>query len=314
MTFVEYVIDATRGCLVLAPSWKALDLDDDGVKSLLASAVSLDIPVYPNDDVAVGQLARLYASLYTDGFVVEVDGEKHQYVWSGNSRGIAYDSNSGRWAVEPTESVFPADALALAITANERLESTSEAIRILAGLRAGIDELARLLDDPIRDEGRLQRCLTSYPVLFGLHYRRVIPKYSLGSDFEMDFALELTSGLVDLVEIEPSSFPLYTRAGNPRAELVHAEQQVLDWLEWLEANARLAGGDFPGMMRPVGQVIIGRRNLMSDSDRKRLRQRNALWKRSVVVSTYDDLLDRARNMLNILVASSKSVPPNIDEA
>ena len=93
---------------------------------------------------------------------------------------------------------------------------------------------------------------------FCIVLQRVIPKYRLGGDYEMDFALEQPSGLVDLVEIEPSTFPLYTRSGNPRSELVHAEQQVLDWLEWLEANSRLARDDLPGMMRPVGQVIIGR--------------------------------------------------------
>jgi hypothetical protein len=305
MTFVGYVIDAARGCLVLAPSWQALELDDEGVKNLLASAISHDIPVYPNDDAAASQFARLYASLYTDGFISEIDGKKIRYEWTGVNRGITYDDASGKWKVEPTESVFPADTLALAMAVNERQESTAEAVRILAGLRAGIDELARLLDKPVRDEGSLQRCLTRFPVLFGLHYRRVIPKYKLGSDFEMDFALELTTGLVDLVEIEPSCFPLYTRAGNPRAELVHAEQQVLDWLEWLEANARLARDDFPGLMRPVGQVIIGRRDAMSHADRKRLRQRNAIWQGSVVISTYDDLLDRARNTLAILMASNR---------
>jgi hypothetical protein len=85
-------------------------------------------------------------------------------------------------------------------------------------------------------------------------------------------------------------------------DLVHAEQQVLDWLDWVEANARLVRDEFPGMMRPVGQVIIGRRQDLSESDIKRLRQRNATWRGSVVVLTYDDLLDRARNMLEVLTA------------
>ena len=52
----------------------------------------------------------------------------------------------------------------------------------------------------------------------------------------MDYALERHSGLLDLVEIESSSLELFTKDGNPRKELVHAEQQVFDWLEWMEAN------------------------------------------------------------------------------
>jgi len=178
-----------------------------------------------------------------------------------------------------------------------------EAIRVLTELRSGINELSGLLEKDTLDEGSLQRCLTNFPILFGLQYQRVIPKYQLGSDFELVFALEITYGLVDLVEIEASNLRLYTNAGNPTKELVHAEQQILDWLEWLEANARLARDDLPGMMRPVGQIIIGRRNSLSSKDLIRLKRRNAAWQGSIQVLTYDDLLDRARNVVDLLTKS-----------
>ena len=75
----------------------------------------------------------------------------------------------------------------------------------------------------------LQRCLFRHPILFGAEYIRVIPKFSLGGDFEMDFALQRSSGLIDMVEIENSKHALFTKNGNPRSQLVHAEQQVIDW-------------------------------------------------------------------------------------
>ena len=56
----------------------------------------------------------------------------------------------------------------------------------------------------------------------------------------MDYALERRSGLVDLVEIEASHHFLFTLRGNPRQHLIHAEQQVLDWLHWIEAHGAYA--------------------------------------------------------------------------
>ena len=93
--------------------------------------------------------------------------------------------------------------------------SEPEAARALAALRAAIAELDAQLALPDRDESALQRILTRNPALFGAEYRRVLPKHTLGSEYEMDYALERVSGLVDLVEIEPSTLRLYTQAGNP---------------------------------------------------------------------------------------------------
>ncbi|MEJ7744438.1 MAG: Shedu anti-phage system protein SduA domain-containing protein [Nocardioidaceae bacterium] len=120
-------------------------------------------------------------------------------------------------------------------------------------------------------------------MLFGLEYSEIIPKFKLGKTFEMDFALQRHSGLVDLLEIEPSNLPLYTKAGNPTQHLVHAEQQVLDWLEWLETNARLARDDLPGLTRPIALVCIGSRASLSDADSIRLRRRNSTWNGTITI-------------------------------
>lgn len=198
----------------------------------------------------------------------------------------------------------PGDALLAAAKASENEQRIADAIRLVGALRAAIGELETLLESATRNENALQRCLTSYPILFGLNYQRILPKYRLGSAYEMDYALEDVSGLVDLVEIESSNLRLYTRQGNPTKELTHAEQQVLDWLEWVEANTRLVRDDLPAMMRPKGQVVIGRRTDLASADQQRLRRRNVSWQGAIQVLTYDDLLDRAKTMLNILVTSS----------
>jgi hypothetical protein len=160
--------------------------------------------------------------------------------------------------------------------------------------------LEGLLDEKERNENALQRCLTENPILFGTEYARVIPKHGLGDEYEMDYALERVSGLVDLVEIEASTHPLFTQAGNPRKELVHAEQQVIDWLDWIEQHGEYARHRLPGLMQPLGYVIIGGTLGMSEEERKRLHRRNSMFRGALQILTYDDLLDRARTLLQIL--------------
>jgi len=297
---IGFSLDALSGCLVLGKDWRMLEVDAEKAKETIASCMALSVPLYPEDDAAASALESLVQSLYDDGFRKEAEDGKETRIKFKGARGVTYDSDSGTWDIRPTESVFPADALIAAARSNIDADEVKEARTVLRRLRQGISELGRLLETDTRNEHDLQRCLTSHPVLFGLEYKRIIPKYELGSDYELDYALERTSGLVDLVEIEASTLPPYTQAGNPTAHLVHAEQQVLDWLEWLESNARIARDDLPQMMRPQGQVVIGRSNELREGDRRRLQRRNAAFQGSLQILTYDDLLSRAKTMLAIL--------------
>lgn len=294
--YIDFTLDANTGTLRIGKTWHGPDLDEKEVKKELALAISCDVPVYPDTDADVDELSRLYASLFSDGFVIEHDGEEVRRTWAG-TKAIEFDDKSGTWAIQASGTFVPAEILSLARGISEREQSVSEAVRVLADLRSAIDELSGLLSSTARDESSLQRCLTRYPILFGLQYSRVVPKYRLGKDFEMDYALVQVAGTVDLVEIEPSNFKLYTKSGNPTSNLVHAEQQVMDWLEWLESNVRYARDDFPDLVRPTGQVIIGTSGSLTEDDRRRLRRRNAMWNGAIVVLTFDDLLARARNCL-----------------
>ena len=136
---------------------------------------------------------------------------------------------------------------------------------------------------------------------------KTIPKHKLGSEFELDYALERTSGQVDLVEIEASNLKLFTQSGDPTSHLVHAEQQVLDWLLWLEWNSAYAREHLPGLMSPMGFVVIGRRGSFSDDLGKKLQKRNAIFRGQLQVLTYDDLLDQAKNLLSHLEGLKEEV-------
>jgi hypothetical protein len=107
-------------------------------------------------------------------------------------------------------------------------------------LDVAIQALAASLDTTERNEHEIQICITSHPVLFGVEYREVIPKHRFGDDYEMDYALRRLNGTVDLVELESSTLKLFTESGQPRSDLVHAEQQVQDWQNWMQNNGAYA--------------------------------------------------------------------------
>ncbi|HYN22799.1 MAG TPA: Shedu anti-phage system protein SduA domain-containing protein, partial [Thermoanaerobaculia bacterium] len=184
----------------------------------------------------------------------------------------------------------------------------NQAARILAQVERAVSELSSALVATRANERSLQRCLERNPILFGAEYVRIIPKHRLGSEYEMDFALERLDGLVDLVEIEASTRPLFTKAGDPSKYLVHAEQQALDWLEWVEHNSPYAREKLPGLATPIAFVVIGRSSSLDAVTAKRLRRRNVELGRRVRIQTYDDLLAGARNLLKMLEGEYESTP------
>ncbi|WP_157824192.1 Shedu anti-phage system protein SduA domain-containing protein [Planococcus sp. MB-3u-03] len=100
------------------------------------------------------------------------------------------------------------------------------------------------LNNISRNENRLQEILTTYPILFGTEYIEVLDKHRFGSEYEADYVLKRYNGLYDVVEIEASTLNVYTKQGNPASALVHAEQQIMDWLEWIEHNNSYAREKF----------------------------------------------------------------------
>ena len=181
-----------------------------------------------------------------------------------------------------------------------RIAAARRAGDVAAALRRGCVELARLLDVPDVKEASLQSCLTRHPLLFGSEYAEIHPKHRLGNQYEMDYALIRHSGLVDLVEIERSSDPLYGKKGDPSSKLVHAEQQVFDWLTWIAQNPRYAADRLAGIDRPVGYVVIGRDGSLDDSDRAKLMWRNHIFRGTLEILTFDDVLRRGQNFFRTL--------------
>ena len=172
--------------------------------------------------------------------------------------------------------------------------------RTLNYLEIAISSLEQALNTKERNENQLQRILTENPILFGIEYSRIIPKHKLGAEYEIDYALEKYSGLKDIVEIESSSLKLFTKQGNPTKDLVHAEQQIIDWMNWIEQNNSYANSKVPGFISPKGFVVIGTNSELTEKDKMSLVRRNKLFNESITVLTYDDLLNKAKIMLDVL--------------
>jgi len=298
---VMFELDAKTFELVVAPMLDIIELDTkDQIKLILAMAMALDVPVYPNTDDIAPVLVGYHKDLLIHGFKSKDESGKESHLVVTKFRDIDIESFEFVEKIKSQQMLSPAELLIMKEAVIKEMREREEAGRILASLRSAIIELSELLEATRLGESDLQNCLTRNPILFGTEYRRVIPKHRLGAEYEMDYALERISGLVDLVEIEASTHPLYTKRGQPSQHLVHAEQQVLDWLNWVEKHSSYARESLPGIQRPVGYIIIGRSASLSPVDQERLVCRNAVLRGTLQIMTYDDLLQRAKNLLNLL--------------
>ena len=205
--------------------------------------------------------------------------------------------------MKPWEPLQPSAISLVKAAVSAELQKLRGTARVLGQLKYAIAGLESLLSNKSRNENAIQSWLTDNPILFGPDYTSVIPKHMLGAEYEMDYALVRHSGIVDLVEIEASNLPLFNRKEDPTSYLIHAEQQVLDWLEWVETNGSYARQNLPGIYSPRALIIIGRASALTPSTIKKLKRRNLTFRGQVEILTYDDLLQRAKNILIFLSAN-----------
>lgn len=311
---ILYGFDVDKGELTLGHTFDILVNEDESEEEIeedlintLALAAGLDVPVYPNNKELEPELARLHRKLLIDGFTAP-DGEGNRVkLQLTRSPGEMIDKASYLTSLDLSESISPADLSLIRKAVMEELSQLRNAENILSNLSYAIDGLTSLLDSKKRNENKLQSWLTENPILFGIDYQQIIPKHRLGSEYEMDYALKRHSGLIDLVEIESSCLQLFNKSGSPSQYLVHAEQQVLDWIEWIETNGSYAREKLSGTYTPKAFVIIGRSSDLREEDIIKLRRRNITYREQIEVLTFDDLLDRAKNIKEQLLKVGENV-------
>ncbi|EAU55729.1 hypothetical protein AL013_05245 [Mariprofundus ferrooxydans] len=270
------------------------------IKNTLAIASIEEVPVYPNIEELAEELSRHYRDMMIEGFEAP-DGK-------GGKMRLKLTKSPGR-KIETihylndillNEPRHPSELTLIRAAVQKELGKLNKANQLISILELAINELDELLKAKKRNENKLQSCLTNNPILFGLEYQKIIPKYRLGSEYETDYALERYSGIIDVLEIESSNLQVFNKNGDPSQYLTHAEQQVMDWLQWIERNHPYARESLPGITRPVGFVVIGRSNKLDKKLKQKLLHRNTMFRGNLEILTFDDVLQKAKTMLNIL--------------
>lgn len=312
-TYVLYTIDSLSlkiemGVVLeeLPPENATSEEIADHVRRTLAFATAHEVPVYPNSSEDEAELVRHHRAMLIEGFSeLDESGQRKRFRLR-QSPGRGVDSLAYLEGLTVTDTHSPAEIALIRDAIKTEIRKRDEAGRVLGALKGAIEELDKELSAAERNENKLQMCLTSNPVLFGPEYVKILPKHRLGAEFEVDYGLQRVSGLIDLVEIEASNHLLFTKGGNPTKELVHAEQQVLDWLDWCDRHGEYAREALSVLLNPVGYVVIGRRSSLDAEHQRKLFRRNATFANRIVILTYDDLQDRAKALLNLLLRESET--------
>ena len=274
--------------------------NEKNIISTIALAVILEVPIYPNNKNVEKELSYYYQKFLKNGFTAPDEEGNDVKLVPVNSKKLDDFKIDKLSKIDLTKFWSATDLLLLREVIKEEFLKLNNAHRTLSTLEFAIEDLEKLLEIKVRNENSLQKCLTENPILLGLEYSRIIPKHKLGGEFEVDYALEKFNGLIDLMEIESSILSIFTKQGNPSSHLVHAEQQVIDWLDWVEKNNSYARNTLDGLISPKGYVIIGRDSTLTEKTKASLIRRNKAFNGTITILTYDDVLKKAKSLRNIL--------------
>jgi hypothetical protein len=157
--------------------------------------------------------------------------------------------------------------------------------------------LADMLSDAQVSERELHEFIFKHPAVLNAYGTSMSSELRLGENYRIDVVVR-NSGVrpeTTLVELEHHRHGIFTGAGQLRAEITHAVQQVQDWFRWLRENPISAVAEMLGGLPPAGLVVAGRSRDFSEDDRSRLAHLNANSPVSII--TYDEVLDRLADLI-----------------
>jgi hypothetical protein len=170
---------------------------------------------------------------------------------------------------------------------------------ILDRLQQKVNELKVLLESEVNEE-KLQIFLKENPFLLKPS-SELIPKQKLGEDFITDFVLLniLDQGpCYTLVELEKSSYSILTKGGVLSSNVSLAIKQTRDWDIWLEHSKAHLQNKLPGFESPEYLIVIGRTQLMNDTEKAYLRSYNREYNKLKIMS-YDDIIAQTEEFIKI---------------
>lgn len=232
-----------------------------------------------------GSLVRQFTWLFTDFWFGELTREQVHLPMT--VRFLEADLQALQWALD------------LALPPQELVDDgPRKAIHALEQL---LEDFQMLLETPNVDEVRDIQPFLADPrhwILLSPNRKHVWQQKMLGNRYKVDFLVQESDDSYVAIEIESPNFPLFTQRLDPYHKLTHAEQQVRDYCEFIDRNRDFVEREegLPGIFRPRGVVVIGRRRSLSEDAARKLVARNRDAGRYTVM-VYDDLMDRVQALL-----------------
>jgi hypothetical protein len=160
--------------------------------------------------------------------------------------------------------------------------------------------LCKHLQDSKPLERKIHDFLCQNPVILDPQIKEIQTELCLGRDYRVDIAAkyQFDDKRILLIELERVDTKLFKRSGDLTAEVYHAYEQVENWLIWWQSNPDKLPQGFDHAVVPGGLVVAGRNSDLNESCRKKLVSLNST--RRVKLITYDTLLDRLENLINVL--------------
>lgn len=167
-------------------------------------------------------------------------------------------------------------------------------------------DLEKIIKGKFKNEVFIQKFLKKNLWLFGSEYCTFVKEEKINSKNILDGIPKNLEDFIDIIEVKLPTAELFHYDTNHKnyyssSELTKAIAQTQNYifeLEKMTSNNSYQDDNDCVIARPRGIILIGTKNELSDEEKKYLRILNSSY-HNIHILTYQQLLLRARNMLNL---------------
>ncbi len=157
----------------------------------------------------------------------------------------------------------------------------------------------KLINDETNEEEIHKFIKNELLILQSFSPKKIFSKIPILTDYVTDFCVVNNKNDLLLIEIEKANTPLMKKDGGMRSEMVHAIDQVRDWLHEIRDNKQAILKAMKLKIENInmikGVVILGRDK---DYDKEKLRKLKSKDFGEVTFYTYDDILNGLKTTVN----------------
>jgi hypothetical protein len=226
---------------------------------------------------------------------------------------VYHPLDPAQWRPELAASWAEADLLAAAARHHlqesgfRAIDPNAAARRRLASVLRQFEELLEGPEEPVH------QFLKQHPELLSPTHLRSWSKLPLGKR-ATDFVFREPRNEYLLVELESPRCELFRHDGQIREELVHAQDQVLDWQRYIEDNLATVQRELAleGLSSaPRYLIVIGRSRYLTDENRRKLTTLQNVVPKLKIIS-YDEVASNAKMVVENLLGPLWDVGGNVE--